>query len=73
MEDISGFNFSIFSGVKGEESFRANMRIVARRFLPPVNASDANYFNKIHMESACLLFPEDVAEGAREIWSREVI
>ncbi|MBA4416374.1 MAG: hypothetical protein C0392_00460 [Syntrophus sp. (in: bacteria)] len=73
MENISGFNFSLFSGVKDEESFRANMRIVARRFLPPVNASDANYFNKIHMESACLLFPEDVAEEAREIWSKKII
>ncbi len=70
-EDVSGFNFSLFSGVEGDDHFRANVRLVARRFLPPVNASDANYFNKIHLESACLLFPEDVAAGVRKTWNTE--
>jgi UDPglucose--hexose-1-phosphate uridylyltransferase len=68
-EGVSGFNFSLFSGAKEEDYFRANMRIVARRFLPPVDAADANYFNKIHLESACLLFPEDVAVAVRGLWN----
>jgi len=70
-EHVSGFNFSIFSGISGEDYFRSNMRIVARRFLPPVNASDTNYFEKMHMESACLFFPEDVARDARAVWREE--
>jgi UDPglucose--hexose-1-phosphate uridylyltransferase len=70
-ENVNGFNFSLFSGVAGEDHFRANARMVARRFLPPVNAADANYFNKIHLESACLLFPEDVAAAMRKVWSAE--
>ena len=70
-EHVSGFNFSFFSGIPGEDYFRSNMRIVARRFLPPVNASDTNYFDKMHMESACLFFPEDVARDARTVWREE--
>jgi UDPglucose--hexose-1-phosphate uridylyltransferase len=67
-DHISGFNFTIFSGIDGEDHFRSNMRIIARRFLPPVNASDTNYFDRIHMENACLFFPEDVAHEARPVW-----
>lgn len=70
-ENVSSFNFSIFSGTPGEDYFRSNMRIVARRFLPPVNASDTNYFDKMHMENACLFFPEDVARDARAVWCEE--
>ena len=68
-EQISGFNFSIFSGLDGTDFFRSNMRVIARRFLPPVNAADTNYFDKIHMESACLFFPEDTAQLARVAWT----
>ncbi len=68
-EGVSGFNFSLFSEAQEENYFKANMRIVARRFLPPINAADANYFNKIHLESACLLFPEDVAFAIRGLWN----
>ncbi len=67
-QNIGGFNLSLFSGIEGERSFRANGRIVARRFLPPVNAADVNYFEKIHLESACLVAPEKVAQELREIW-----
>ncbi|OPY80921.1 MAG: hypothetical protein A4E64_00138 [Syntrophorhabdus sp. PtaU1.Bin058] len=67
-ENVSGFNLSIFSGIEGKDSFRANARIVARRFLPPVNAADSNYFDKLHMESACLYLPEDVSDKIRIVW-----
>lgn len=67
-EDVSGFNLSIFSGIYGENYFRVNMRIVARRFLPPLNAADSNYFDKIHMENACLFLPEDVSNNIRALW-----
>jgi len=67
-ENVSGFNLSLFSGIYGEDYFRANMRIIARRFLPPTNAADANYFDKIHMENTCVFFPEDVSNNIRAIW-----
>ncbi len=67
-ENVSGFNLSVFSGIEGEDHFRANARIVARRFLPPVNAADSNYFDKLHMESACLYLPEDVSNKLRTVW-----
>lgn len=67
-ENVSGFNLSVFSGIEGEDYFRANARIVARRFLPPVNAADSNYFDKLHMESACLYLPEDVSNKIRTVW-----
>jgi UDPglucose--hexose-1-phosphate uridylyltransferase len=69
-ENVPGFNLSLFSGIEGEDYFRANARIVARRFLPPLNAADSNYFDKIHMESACLFFPEDVSSNVKAEWVR---
>jgi galactose-1-phosphate uridylyltransferase len=67
-ENVGGFNLSIFSAPEGEDHFRVNGRIVARRFLPPVNASDVSYFEKLHMESACMVAPEVVAAGLRGLW-----
>ena len=67
-ENVAGFNLSLFSAPDGEGHFRVNGRVVARRFLPPVNAADASYFEKIHMESVCLVAPEEVARRLREMW-----
>jgi UDPglucose--hexose-1-phosphate uridylyltransferase len=67
-ENVSGFNWSLFSGIYGEKYFRTNMRMIARRFLPPTNAADSNYFDKIHMENACLFFPEDVSDSIKRAW-----
>jgi galactose-1-phosphate uridylyltransferase len=67
-ENVGSFNLSIFSAPDDEDHFRVNGRIVARRFLPPVNAADVSYFEKLHMESACMVAPEDVAAGLREMW-----
>ncbi len=67
-ENVPGFNLSLFSGITGEQYYRANLRLVARRFLPPMNAADSNYFDKLHMESACLFLPEDVSHSIRKVW-----
>jgi UDPglucose--hexose-1-phosphate uridylyltransferase len=67
-ENVAGFNLSLFSGIYGGRYFRTNMRMIARRFLPPTNAADSNYFDKIHMENACLFFPEDVSDSIRTQW-----
>jgi galactose-1-phosphate uridylyltransferase len=67
-QNVGGFNLSIFSGIDGEGYFKVNGRLVARRFLPPVNAADVNYLEKIHMETACLVAPEKMAKELRETW-----
>jgi galactose-1-phosphate uridylyltransferase len=67
-ENIAGFNLSFFTAEEDEAHFLANGRIIARRFLPPANAADVNYLEKIHMESVCLLSPEEVARRLRERW-----
>jgi len=67
-EYVSSFNLAIFSGSDEDEAFRVNARLVARRFLPPVNAADANYFDKLHLESMNLVAPENVAAGLRTFW-----
>jgi galactose-1-phosphate uridylyltransferase len=67
-ENVGSFNLSIFSAPGDEDHFRVNGRIVARRFLPPVNAADVSYFEKLHMETACMVVPENVAARLREMW-----
>jgi galactose-1-phosphate uridylyltransferase len=67
-ENIAGFNLSFFSAGEEESHFHANGRVIARRFLPPANASDVNYLEKVHMESVCLMSPEEVARRLRELW-----
>jgi UDPglucose--hexose-1-phosphate uridylyltransferase len=67
-ENVSGFNLVIFSGSDQDKAFRVNARLVARRFLPPVNAADANYFDKLHLESTSLVAPENVAAELRSLW-----
>ncbi len=68
-ENVSGFNLAIFSGSDRDTAFRVNARLVARRFLPPVNAADSNYFDKLHMESMSLVAPEQVAADLRTLWN----
>jgi UDPglucose--hexose-1-phosphate uridylyltransferase len=67
-EHVSSFNFTIFSGAPDDRSFRVNARLVTRRFLPPVNAADVNYFEKLHLESMVLIAPEKVAHDLRMMW-----
>jgi galactose-1-phosphate uridylyltransferase len=67
-DHVSGFNLTIFSGSDQDKAFRVNARLVARRFLPPVNAADSNYFDKLHMEPTSLVSPENVAAELRTLW-----
>jgi UDPglucose--hexose-1-phosphate uridylyltransferase len=70
-ENIAGFNLSFFTAGEEESHFHANGRIIARRFLPPANAADVNYLEKVHMESVCLMSPEEVARRLRELWQTD--
>ena len=67
-EQVSSFNLTIFSGRSEDRSFRVNARLVTRRFLPPVNAADVNYFEKLHLESMVLVAPEKVAQDLKAVW-----
>lgn len=71
-ENFLGYNLSIFSGTVGnDDSFRVNLRVVARRSLPPTGAADANYFHIVHMESTSYFTPEEVCSGIRKIWEEK--
>jgi UDPglucose--hexose-1-phosphate uridylyltransferase len=67
-ENVSSFNLTIFSGSDRDDAFRVNARLVARRFLPPVNAADVNFFDKLHLENMGLVAPENVARELRTLW-----
>jgi UDPglucose--hexose-1-phosphate uridylyltransferase len=57
------FNLGIYSGEHGgDDSFWVNARMVTRRLLPPVGASDVSYFEKLHGESIGYKKPERLCE-----------
>ncbi|RLB05353.1 MAG: hypothetical protein DRG50_07365 [Deltaproteobacteria bacterium] len=57
------FNLTLYSGEYGaDDSFWVNARVVTRRLLPPVEASDVNYFEKLHGESIGYKKPERLCE-----------
>jgi UDPglucose--hexose-1-phosphate uridylyltransferase len=60
------FNLGLYSGEhqKGD-SFWVNARMVTRRLLPPVGASDVSYFEKIHRESIDYRNPEKLCAELR--------
>jgi UDPglucose--hexose-1-phosphate uridylyltransferase len=57
------FNLGLYSGdYHGDDSFWVNARMVTRRLLPPVGASDVSYFEKLHGESIGYKKPERLCE-----------
>ncbi|MCX7857894.1 MAG: hypothetical protein N2513_07965 [Deltaproteobacteria bacterium] len=67
-ENVPGFNLSFFSAMPNSgKSFKANLRILGRRFLPPLGAADTNYFYTLHMESTSVILPEEVAKEMKNI------
>jgi galactose-1-phosphate uridylyltransferase len=57
------FNLSLYSGERGgDDSFWVNARMVTRRLVPPVGASDVSYFEKLHGESIGFKKPERLCE-----------
>ena len=60
------FNLGLYSGeYGGDDSFWVNARMVTRRLLPPVGASDVSYFEKLHGESIGFKKPERLCEEMR--------
>jgi len=61
------FNLGLYSGeYAGDDSFWVNARMVTRRLLPPVGASDVSYFEKLHGESIGYKKPEQLCEEMKE-------
>lgn len=61
------FNLGLYSGeYGGDDSFWVNARVVSRRLLPPVGASDVSYFEKLHGESIGYKRPERLCEEMQE-------
>lgn len=68
--NLQSFNLGLVSGeYPGDDSFRVNARMVTRRVLPPVGASDVSYFEKIHRESLDYRTPERLCEEVRGFFS----
>lgn len=62
----NSFNLGLYSGPdQRDDSFRVNARIVTRRLLPPVGASDVSYFEKLHGESLDYKTPERTCEEVK--------
>lgn len=60
------FNLTLYSGEYGQDdSFRVHTRIVTRRLLPPSEASDVSYFEKLHGESIGYKKPERLCEEVK--------
>lgn len=60
------FNLTLYSAeYNQDDSFWVNARMVTRRFLPPVGASDVSYFEKLHGETIGYKNPERLCEEMR--------
>ncbi len=68
--NFASFNMSIYSAVAGSPSgnltYPTHARIVPRAQLPPVGASDINYFEMLHNEVLTIVRPEEAAKGAKK-------
>lgn len=63
------FNLGLYSGRRGgEDSFWIHARMMTRRLLPPVGASDVSYFEKIHKESLDYRNPERLCAEVKEFF-----
>jgi hypothetical protein len=60
------FNMTLYSGAyDGDDSFWVNAGIVTRRCIPPMEASDVNYLEKLHGESIGYKRPERLCQELR--------
>lgn len=64
--NFMSFNMSIYSALPEDSPFATHVRIVPRTQLPPIGASDINYFNMLHNEVLTIIRPEDAAYGVKK-------
>ncbi len=63
--NFMSFNMSIYGAAPADRSVKTHARIVPRTLLPPVGASDVNYFEMLHHEVLTIIKPEESARGAK--------
>lgn len=57
-KNIIGFNMSLFATLDEEDNFRVQGKLIPRFVILPSEASDVNYFDKLHNEIICPVIPE---------------
>jgi galactose-1-phosphate uridylyltransferase len=62
--NFASFNMALYSEPTDDPAFPTHARIVPRTLLPPVGASDVNYFELLHHEVLTIIRPEESARGA---------
>lgn len=62
--NFASFNMALYSAPTDDPAFPTHARIVPRTLLPPVGASDVNYFELLHHEVLTIIRPEESARGA---------
>jgi galactose-1-phosphate uridylyltransferase len=66
--NFASFNMALFSAPTDDPAFPTHARIVPRTLLPPVGASDVNYFELLHHEVLTIIRPEESARGAAQFF-----
>jgi UDPglucose--hexose-1-phosphate uridylyltransferase len=66
--NFASFNMALFSAPTDSRAFPTHARIVPRTQLPPVGASDVNYFEMLHHEVLTIIKPEESAKGAAALF-----
>lgn len=63
--NFASFNMSVYFAEPESPGYPTHLRIVPRTQLPPIGASDVNFFEMLHHEVLTIIRPEEAAEGAR--------
>jgi UDPglucose--hexose-1-phosphate uridylyltransferase len=63
--NFASFNMAVYSALPGSPPVKTHARIVPRTLLPPVGASDVNYFELLHHEVLTIIRPEESAAGVK--------
>ena len=69
--NFGSFNMALFFAPTDDPAFPTHARIVPRTLLPPVGASDVNYFEMLHHEVLTIIKPEESARGAAKFFDEE--
>jgi hypothetical protein len=58
------FNLAIYGAPPGTDGYPLNLRMIARSSLAPFYRSDATWLERLHLEAAIDLAPEELARAA---------
>jgi galactose-1-phosphate uridylyltransferase len=64
--NLISFNLALYGTMGEDRRLPLQGRLIPRYLIPPLGASDVNYFEKCHGEIICPFVPEDLARGLKE-------